>query len=397
MLRVWVRVRLALGLALGLLAALAAGEETAGAEGHRRLDDGSEEEMPETLKEIEGWRLALTSIMAMGFGAFAAGAGIGGGGLLVPTYAFVLGVGAKNAVPLSKATILGVALGNFFMIGFERHPDPAADRPLIDYDLSAYMQSAILLGTVFGVLFNTILPEIAIIVLLMLVLFYNSWRTVRKGNRLRKKEDEAREREEMEGRSAGKEGTVEVQGGSDEEDVLLDEDVDNVMIQLRPSHSDKSFSTHESFAPHESDAEELNRIRAASDDDDDDDDDDEEDSIKGREGPGRLERSVSVDLAKILSEDARQFPPFPLVILSLSLTFIVFYSLVKNDIIGDIGKCTAGWWVWYLTPLPFYGVVCASYAYFYLYAKYEARERVGFPFVDGAPIRTRPPTLATKP
>jgi len=65
----------------------------------------------------------------------ATAAGIGGGGLFVPLYAFVLGfqkfdeipifskceisdelgVGAKGAVPLSKSTIFGGALGKYLV------------------------------------------------------------------------------------------------------------------------------------------------------------------------------------------------------------------------------------------------------------------------------------------
>ena len=45
--------------------------------------------------------------------AAAADAGVGHhGGLLVPLYSIVLGLGPKLAAPVSKATIFGVALGN---------------------------------------------------------------------------------------------------------------------------------------------------------------------------------------------------------------------------------------------------------------------------------------------
>ena len=36
---------------------------------------------------------------------------VGGGGLLVPLYSIVLGLGPSLAAPVSKATIFGVALG----------------------------------------------------------------------------------------------------------------------------------------------------------------------------------------------------------------------------------------------------------------------------------------------
>merc|ERR1719367_2127938 len=69
---------------------------------------------------FEFWRLLVVTVLVLGLGSLAAGAGIGGGGLFVPLYAFVLGVGAKAAVPMSKATILGAAIGNMISIGFAR-------------------------------------------------------------------------------------------------------------------------------------------------------------------------------------------------------------------------------------------------------------------------------------
>merc|ERR1740117_936000 len=98
--------------------------------------------------------LVVTTMLVISLGSLAAGAGIGGGGLFVPLYAFVLGVGAKAAVPMSKATILGGAIGNMISIAFARHPDPEKNRPLIDYEASTFMQSGELLGVIFGVLLN---------------------------------------------------------------------------------------------------------------------------------------------------------------------------------------------------------------------------------------------------
>ena len=74
----------------------------------------------------------------------------------MPIYAILLDVGAKPAVPLSKCTILGAAIGNFVSIGFGKHPN--ADRPLIDYETSTFMQAGELMGVTFGVLLNLLLP-----------------------------------------------------------------------------------------------------------------------------------------------------------------------------------------------------------------------------------------------
>ena len=116
---------------------------------------------------------------------------------------FLLGAGPKGAVPLSKATILGGAIGNFLSIGRAKHPK--ADRPMIDYESSTFMQSGELLGVVFGVLLNNLLPAIAIVIFLVLILSWNSVRTLRKAVGIRRKETAAMDK----AASAGKQQEVE--------------------------------------------------------------------------------------------------------------------------------------------------------------------------------------------
>ena len=86
--------------------------------------------------------MASTGLVLV-LGSLAAGAGVGGGGLFVPIYMVLLGAGPKGAVPLSKATILGGAVGNFISLGFARHPKAKThkqgDRPMIDYEASTFM------------------------------------------------------------------------------------------------------------------------------------------------------------------------------------------------------------------------------------------------------------------
>merc|ERR1719217_1503545 len=131
--------------------------------------------------DFDIWMMAMVTVLVIGLGSLAAGAGIGGGGLFVPLFAFVLGLGAKAAVPMSKAAILGGALGNMMSLAFARHPDPSKNKPLIDYEASTFMQSGELLGVVFGVLLNLILPEILIIVFLAVLLSFNAYKTLQKG------------------------------------------------------------------------------------------------------------------------------------------------------------------------------------------------------------------------
>jgi len=164
-----------------------------GLEGRQLADedsayDGATRTLQETWDRGE-WQCIVTLTLILVLGSLAAGAGVGGGGLFVPIYWLILDAGPKGAVPLSKATILGGALGNFLSLGFQRHPK--ANRPMIDYEASTFMQSGELLGVVFGVLLNKLLPAILIILFLIAILGWNSVRTVRKGIAIRKKETAA--------------------------------------------------------------------------------------------------------------------------------------------------------------------------------------------------------------
>ena len=90
------------------------GAETAPQQPMRRLSSTDEAYAILTqpiLESFPAWRLAVTTMLVIVFGSLGAAAGIGGGGFFVPLYAFLLGVGAKAAVPMSKATILGGAIG----------------------------------------------------------------------------------------------------------------------------------------------------------------------------------------------------------------------------------------------------------------------------------------------
>lgn len=314
-------------LRLALLASAAA----AATVGNRQLASDSEEDMPEKIfEDTAPWRLALTTILCTSFGALAAGAGIGGGGLLVPTYAFVLGVGPKNAVPLSKSTIFGVALGNFLLIGQERHPDSRVMRPLIDYDLAMFMNASLLLGTVFGVLLNSLLPDIVIIVLFMSLLSYNSYRTIRKGRRLREKEAKAA-------------AAASAPGGAPSAEV--GSMVEKEETKAKAEDSDEALEDARGAAMAEA---------------------------KGRPS----------DLGELLDAEARLLPPEKFVYFFFTAAFITIYALFKEGVIDGIPECSAGWWVWYMLPIPIFAVIAFFIGRVILAPLHERRVRAGYEYLD---------------
>eukprot|EP01126_Amoeba_proteus_P034831 TRINITY_DN3489_c0_g1_i11.p1 TRINITY_DN3489_c0_g1~~TRINITY_DN3489_c0_g1_i11.p1 ORF type:complete len:432 (-),score=72.73 TRINITY_DN3489_c0_g1_i11:445-1740(-) len=119
----------------------------------------------------------------------AAASGTGGGGLLVAVYVALENFRTNQAIPLSKATILGGAIANALYNFFQRHP--SADRPLIDYDLVGYLEPGVLLGTVMGVYLVKLLPSWLVLIGLVLVLCLVSYKTIQKGITLYKAEQES--------------------------------------------------------------------------------------------------------------------------------------------------------------------------------------------------------------
>ncbi|KAG4054930.1 hypothetical protein PC123_g9967 [Phytophthora cactorum] len=128
----------------------------------------------------------LTTLIAFSCTALGAGGGIGGGGLLVPMYIFA-GLNPKHAIPLSKVTIFGSAVA-MYSVNFRRKHPLNSKRPLIDFGLVGLMEPTTLVGTVFGVMLNHIFPNWLILVLLVTLLSFITYKTFLKGKKIQEKE-----------------------------------------------------------------------------------------------------------------------------------------------------------------------------------------------------------------
>ncbi|KAG3026643.1 hypothetical protein PC121_g6236 [Phytophthora cactorum] len=132
----------------------------------------------------------LTTLIAFSCTALGAGGGVGGGGLLVPMY-ILGGLNPKHAIPLSKVTIFGSAVA-MYVVNFRRKHPLNRNRPLIDFGLVGLMEPTTLIGTVFGVMLNHIFPNWLILVLLVTLLSFITYKTILKGNTIQDKEDKLR-------------------------------------------------------------------------------------------------------------------------------------------------------------------------------------------------------------
>ena len=314
-------------------------------------------------------QLMITTVLILVLGSLAAGAGIGGGGLFVPIYMVLLGAGPKGAVPLSKATILGGAIGNFISIGPARHPK--ARRPMIDYESSTLMQSGELLGVVFGVLLNNLLPAICIVVFLVLILSYNSFKTIKKGIAVRKKETAAFEKE----KKAAEEKAKAEAGDKEVEETPACPDPSNGSTESAPAPAPTS-STKEVKVEIKG---EKTKAKAK--------EEKEEDPYAG----------MSEELKKIHIEDSKQYPVWAWALLVPMTAYTLGYSLVKNVIKNADGCSPAGYWIWYVTPVPILGGFMVFTAYI-LGKRHQRKLAAGFEYLaadmqwDNATLKRFPVT-----
>ena len=284
-------------------------------------------------------QLIVSTVLVLVLGSLAAGAGIGGGGLFVPIYMVLLGAGPKGAVPLSKATILGGAVGNFLSLGPARHPK--AKRPLIDYESSTFMQSGELLGVVFGVLLNNLLPAVVIVVFLVLILSYNAVRTLHKGLNIRQKETR-----ELAEAAAPAQGSRTSSAGGETEMTNGGAKAEAIEYESAPN------GTKAKTAP----------------------------AKEGTEAAEAEAAPVSPELQALLDEDAKQYPLWAWGLLMPMTVYTLAYSFVKNEIKKSDSCEPWAFWLWYVTPVPVLGAFMAGTAYI-LGRRHKRKLDAGFAYL----------------
>lgn len=219
---------------------------------------GSVPEFKFDIKLLEG------SLICFIGGALCSGGGIGGGAFYLCTFILLLGMDTHTAVPLSKVTIFGIALGGLFVIVPQKHPLNKL-RTLVDYNAVMILQPMVLLGTVVGVFMNVIFPNWLITIGLAILFCVTSYRTLSKGFKLRKKdkmaqklaaEEEARKAQEALDASnlTESDGVSGIElndtkrpanGNGDDDGVALIDDANEVPI-VTDEHNAKKKETRES-------------------------------------------------------------------------------------------------------------------------------------------------------
>ena len=138
--------------------------------------------------------------------------------------------------------MFGGAIANTLRNSRKRHPSQTYDRPLIDWDLIVVMEPPTLLGALIGSNLNKILPEKVIAIMLVLLLSFTAYGTLKKARRLYQKETE-----EIKSQNIGTR-TVEV----DSTTMLGDSKFEGGMNEYLLLHHDSLSDEEESSALEES-------------------------------------------------------------------------------------------------------------------------------------------------
>lgn len=110
--------------------------------------------------------------------AVANAAGVSGGVIIIPIVILMGGFPTSLALPVVNIVAFGgltVALIYRFQL---RHP--TRERPRIEYKLALFLCLPLLLGTTFGVMANSMVPEVLLLLLLLCTLIYVSIETIKQ-------------------------------------------------------------------------------------------------------------------------------------------------------------------------------------------------------------------------
>jgi uncharacterized membrane protein YfcA len=119
----------------------------------------------------------------------AAGGGIGGGGILVPTYILLLDLPVKHAISFASTTVFGGAIANNLLNARKKHPDHSK-RSVIDWELILQLEPMSILGALIGALLKDLIPDLFLSIMMVLLLAVTAYETLIKAYKRHQRENE---------------------------------------------------------------------------------------------------------------------------------------------------------------------------------------------------------------
>lgn len=145
------------------------------------------------LKDTEAGGTILVFVIS----GMANAGGIGGGPIMTAFGILTFYFNTKQAIPLSQVIIAAGAFIGLAIRLLLRHP--IKNRPMLEYHISMIIIPPILFGSLFGVMVNKILPNVAILSMLTLVLIFITFMTLRNGIKIYKAEAKIRKEKANQG------------------------------------------------------------------------------------------------------------------------------------------------------------------------------------------------------
>jgi uncharacterized membrane protein YfcA len=327
--------------------------------------------------------------------------------------------------------IFGGALANLLFNSQEKHP--LANRPLISMDITLVMEPLTLAGTVIGVYINVVSPEWLIVLMLVVLLGFTTYRTLQKtvttfrletsGSALAKAvtEQEIKDVEELDVADHDEDSRPQEQqqhprkdlpfpGGSVQVDVVsLGEDGERLPAVPSPSavpsgtpagYESPPTPLHSPLPRAMSGPGPRRGSRLASSrhssDEDSEWDGDELDSLLDGSLAAEAGKDGHVTLAAVMARESR-FSMKKLALLMVAWTGMLVVSLLKGgegapSMIGIKG-CSVTYWVLVVSIFPFLAAITVISA-IWLMREERIKTKVGFTYLPGDP-RWTPKVMST--
>lgn len=318
---------------------------------HHRPVYNEEHEPLFPLSQADKWGFGLATVGLM----IAAGGGIGGGGILVPIYILVMGFSPKHAIPLSNITVFGGAVANTVLNVPKRHP--LANRPLVDWDLILVMEPLTIGGALIGAFLNKILPELVLTVMLVLLLSFTAYGSLKKATKMYRKETR-----ELKMAGLREDGTKESELTAitnDEEDGQADEAADSLIENAETKDGEGEGGDGSAG------------------------DDGGQEIIK--EAAKTRDRQTQKELEELLEQESH-IPTTNIMVLAALFVVILSINLLKGGgaFKSPIGiRCgSTSFWISNAVMIGWILVITVFVRY-YLVKKHEAKLRCGYEFVEG--------------
>nr|CAG4717677.1 unnamed protein product [Naegleria fowleri] len=278
---------------------------------------------------------------------------------------------ASVAIALSTIIIFGASASVYATLALKRHPLDN-QRPLIDYQIAVIVEPIILAGSVVGVFLNVWFPNWSLTVMLLLVLLVVSYRSIKKGRQMWKKENEERALQQQEKQVSN---SVEEEENVETHPQMVETRLTNAEFELQQdTRNIQETPLEENVEHHDADSHHVH-----------------EEEDKNLVLENSLEEALeskpySPTLEKIKKSELIAFPVISWCLLLLSWSIVFISSFLKGgksfpSVLG-IAKCSVEYWVIVGASFPLL-LLMSGIAGVILRYLHHKKEQHGYNYLEG--------------